>query len=147
MRELMRLVVEDGEDEGSTMTATTSSAATKVTIRLSPEDVARLDAEALSQGVSRSRWVTYSVAGRLRGAPQFSRDESGELAKIAGELRRIGSNVNQIARALNVAAATGEISPSSVTAVLDAREEIMALAKAVRQVREGKLDYWRGGDE
>jgi hypothetical protein len=120
--------------------------AAKVAIRLEADEVERLDREAESKGMTRNGWAARYLRSRLRGAPQFTADEAKGLALIAGELRRIGTNVNQIARAMNVAKETGEFTDHEIAEVTDAHREIMEFAAAVRAIRSGRLNYWVGED-
>ena len=64
-----------------------------------------------------------------------------ELA-IQGEVRRIGVNVNQIARALNTAVMEGKVLDLEI-AYLDAlRTELRAHMFTLREAFEGNLAYW-----
>jgi hypothetical protein len=77
--------------------------AAHLTIRLSDDERAQIDAAA-----SRAELASGSYARNvLLGAPtprQVRRPavERGELARILGELGKIGSNINQIAHAANL---------------------------------------------
>lgn len=46
-------------------------------------------------------WVIDSVRARLTNKPQFGMNEVSALWESSGQLMRIGSNLNQIARAIN----------------------------------------------
>ena len=58
------------------------------------------------------------------------------------ELRRIGNNVNQIARALNVAAHTGEYSPYQGEEARAAAERVRSEMRRVVALMTGNFDYW-----
>ena len=74
--------------------------------------------------------------------PQWGTFERQALAAVLAALGKIGSNVNQIARAMNVAVLKGEYSPHQGTAAkeaaLDVRQAMSGLADMVRR----DLDYW-----
>jgi hypothetical protein len=120
--------------------------AATVAIRLDADEIATLDREAERQGMTRHGWATKSLRSRLRDAPQFNADEAKALALIAGDLRRIGTNVNQIARAMNIAMETGEFTGLEIDGVHEAHAEIMEFAAAVRAIRQSRLTYWVGDD-
>ena len=68
--------------------------------------------------------------------------ETIALLAIQGEVRRIGVNVNQIARALNTAVVEGKVLDLE-SAYLDAlRTELRAHMFTLREAFEGNLAYW-----
>jgi hypothetical protein len=85
-----------------------------VAVRLSPEEHATWLAVAKQSGRGQmGRWVRETVAARLQGRREPVRVEgAGELR---ADLSRVGSNLNQIARALNTAARGGESGPDVET--------------------------------
>ena len=100
----------------------------------------------LDQFCSRHNLKMISVAAlirhRLRGKPTFASDQAVALLAIQGEVRRIGVNVNQIARALNTAVMEGKVLDLEV-AYLDAlRTELRAHMFTLREAFEGNLAYW-----
>lgn len=68
--------------------------------------------------------------------------EAEELRALFMELRRIGSNVNQIAHAANEAALAGEPVADRADAVLQAAELIRFEMRRVVAVMSGNFDYW-----
>ena len=77
-------------------------------------------------------WVRAVTAGAIEGgAGAPSRDDEGARA-LAGQVARIGSNLNQLARALHVAERGGpEVPGDQVAAELAAvRAELRALREA-----------------
>jgi hypothetical protein len=75
----------------------------KLTVRLAEEDGRSLAREALTMGLTPNAWVAALVRNRLQGTPAFSREGDAALIGIQAEYRRIGVNVNQVARAINTA--------------------------------------------
>ncbi len=114
----------------------------KFTVRLAAADGGVLAIAAAELGLTPNAWLAAVARARLSGRPTFSR--SGELALIAiqGELRRIGVNVNQIARALNTAVLEGRVLDTELTAVDDLRRELRGHMLALREGFEGNLAYW-----
>jgi len=64
------------------------------------------------------------------------------LRDVFTELRRIGSNINQVAKALNVAAMSGEYPAEQGDAALAAAETVRRETRRVVAVMTGNFDYW-----
>lgn len=114
----------------------------KLTVRLTAADGAGLDAAAGEMGLTRNAWVAALVRRRLQGRPTFGRDDAVALIAVQAELRRIGVNVNQMARALNTAVLEGRVLDIQMAAVDDLRRELRAHLTAVREAFAGNLAYW-----
>lgn len=114
----------------------------RLALRLDPADLAALEAEAASRGHSRTQWAVSLIRARLYRRPQFTRSEAMTIIEVQRELRRIGVNINQIARALNTAVMDGAVLELEV-AQLDAfSHEIRAHLAGVRDAVRGDLAYW-----
>ncbi|WP_421930897.1 MobC family plasmid mobilization relaxosome protein [Phenylobacterium sp.] len=114
----------------------------KLTVRLTAHDGDGLAREASGMGLTPNAWVAALIRHRLHGKPTFGRDETVALLAIQGEVRRIGVNVNQIARALNTAIMEGKVLDLEI-AYLDAlRTELRAHIFTLREAFEGNLAYW-----
>jgi len=94
----------------------------RVTLRLSPADAERLRAAAAADDCSVSECVRARVASR-RPRPRRSATltERAELARILGELGKIGSNVNQVAKRANEG---GPVDWDTLAGVRDELEEM-----------------------
>jgi hypothetical protein len=114
----------------------------KLTVRLTADDGEGLAREAAAMALTTNGWVAALIRHRLHGKPTFRPDEAVALLAIQGEVRRIGVNVNQIARALNTAVIEGKVLDLEV-AYLDAlRTELRAHMFTLREAFEGNLAYW-----
>ncbi|WP_312405805.1 MobC family plasmid mobilization relaxosome protein, partial [Brevundimonas sp.] len=114
----------------------------RLALRLDPADLAALEAEAASRGHSRTQWAVSLIRARLYRRPQFTRSEAMTIVEVQRELRRIGVNINQIARALNTAVMDGTVLELEV-AQLDAfSHEIRAHLTGIRDAIRGDLAYW-----
>jgi hypothetical protein len=58
------------------------------------------------------------------------------------ELRRIGVNINQIARALNTAVMEGKVLELELSYLDDLRAEIRSHVRDLRDAVSGNLTYW-----
>ena len=114
----------------------------KLTVRLSEADLAALEAEAEAAGLSRTQWTVALIRRRLHGRPQLSRPEAFALIDVQRELRRIGVNVNQIARALNTAVMEGRVLDLEVAQLAAFQSEIRAHVLGLGDAFRGNLAYW-----
>ena len=116
----------------------------KLTVRLAASDAHGLGAAAAEMGLTPNAWAAALIRRRLTGRPTFSAAEAPALAAIQAELRRIGVNANQIARALNTAVLEGKVLELEVAYLDDLRAEIRGHMLALREAFEGNLAYWQG---
>ncbi|MBP7705090.1 MAG: plasmid mobilization relaxosome protein MobC [Caulobacter sp.] len=140
---LRRLIGEavDAASSGSSAGPQHRSAG-RVTVRLSAPEFAALDREAAAMGLSRARWLAALARRCLLGKPTFARADALTLLTIQGELRRVGVNVNQIARALNTALMEGRVLDSELAWMRSLKAEIRDHIGGLREAFDGNLAYW-----
>ena len=114
----------------------------KLSLRLTSDDMALLELEAARTGLSRTQWTVALIRRRLHERPQLSRSEAIAFIGIQRELRRIGVNVNQIARAMNTAVLEGKVLDLEVAQLADFAVEIRAHLGGVHDAFKGNLHYW-----
>lgn len=141
---LRRLVTEAGQgaEPGARRDRGTGSAA-RLMVRLGPAEAAHVDAAAAAMGLRRAGWVAALVRRHALGKPAFDRAQEDALLAIYAELRRIGVNVNQIARAMNTAVIEGRVLESEAAWVEDLRRELREHMLALREAFKGNLAYWQ----
>lgn len=115
----------------------------KLTVRLTAADGRGLDAAAAGMGLTRNAWAAALIRRRLHAKPTFRRSDELSLLAMQAELRRIGVNVNQIARALNTAVMEGKVLDLELAHLDDLRAEIRAHMLALHEAFEGNLAYWQ----
>jgi hypothetical protein len=113
-------------------------------VRLTAAEAAGMDLEAAALGLRRATWIAALVRSRVLGQPTFARSDTLLLTGVRSELRRIGVNVNQIARALNTAVLEGRVLDTELTAIEDLRRELGAHVVALGEAFAGNLAYWAG---
>ncbi|MGK2255250.1 MAG: hypothetical protein ACI8Y6_000541 [Brevundimonas sp.] len=116
----------------------------KLTLRLRAEDMARLETEAGRSGLSRTQWSVSLIRRRLHNRPQMTPAERVDLLEVRRELRRIGININQIARALNTAVMEGVVLDLEVVQLAAFQSELAAWVTAIGEGFRGNLSYWDG---
>jgi hypothetical protein len=114
----------------------------KLTVRLAEEDGAGLAREAAAMGLTPNGWAAALIRNRLHGKPTFRPSDGVALLAIQGEVRRIGVNVNQIARALNTAVMEGKVLDLEVAYLADLQTELRAHMSTLRGAFDGNLSYW-----
>ena len=114
----------------------------KLTLRLGEVDLALLEVEAASLSLSRTQWSVALIRRRLHGRPQFTRPEALAFIEVQRELRRIGVNINQIARALNTAVIEGSVLDLETAQLAAFGDEIRAHIAGLRDAFDGNLAYW-----
>lgn len=119
--------------------------AARIMVRLAGHEAAAVEAEATAFGLTRAGWVAGLVRRRVHGSPTFSRPEVLTLNLVQGELRRIGVNVNQIARALNTAVMEGRVLDLELQSLEAFRVEIRGHLSGLREAFAGNLAYWDAG--
>ena len=86
------------------------------------------------------RWVRETITSRLDGrrdpAP-VSADVGEQLAALRAELSKVGSNLNQVARALNVAAKGGPVQVDRESALQVIEATKLELGRVRDQLAEG----------
>ncbi len=114
----------------------------KLTLRLSEDDMARLEAEAARAGLLRTQWAAALIRRRLHGRPQLTPPEAMALIGVRRELHRIGVNINQIARALNTAVMEGVVLDLEMAQLAAFAAEIRAHLSGLDEALVGNLAYW-----
>lgn len=114
----------------------------KLTVRLTDREMALLQAEAASVGLSRTQWSASLIRRRLEGRAPFTPPEAMALIECRRELRRIGVNVNQIARALNTAVLEGAVLGLELAQIDAYQAELRGWVEALGEAFEGNLAYW-----
>ena len=117
----------------------------KLTLRLGAADLAAVEAAAVAVGLSRTQWVVAQVRRRLYAQPQFSPSEAAAFIEVQRDLRRIGVNLNQIARTMNATVPGGRAPDLELVRVAAFAEEVRGGLSGLRRAFEGNLDYWSAG--
>jgi hypothetical protein len=109
-------------------------------IRLTPQEVTLASAIAYREGYSLSRWLTAVVLVRLGAGHQLGQHELETLGRSNLLLLAIGRNLNQIARAANVAATGSLRMPDQRIAEL--RAQIAEHVNIVSLVLARNMERW-----
>jgi hypothetical protein len=116
--------------------------AARLMVRLAAPEAAHVTAQSARLALPRAGWVAALVRRHARGTPTFGTVDTYALVGVQAELRRMGVNVNQIARAMNTAVMEGRVLAAELTAIDDFRRELSQHLTAVREAFAGNLAYW-----
>ena len=109
-----------------------------LTVRLNKPDLAGLDELAKKHGLSRAE-AARTVLTRAVDVFQAEPRETEAILELTQQLHAVGGNLNQIARALNLAAAKGALTldPATITALKTVQQqgaEVVQFAAEARRV-------------
>lgn len=142
---LLRRLVEDAAGGAPTPPKAASGPrdAARLMVRLGAPESRHVTVQAAAMSLPRAAWVAALVRRHAGGAPRFPRSEELALMAIHGEIRRIGVNVNGMARALNSGWMAGRVSDAELVAVADLGRELRAHMAGLGAAFAGNLAYWR----
>jgi hypothetical protein len=101
----------------------------RLSVRLDPEDRQLLSGKATQRGMPSATYVWLLVRAHLRGIAPLPKEELLALKHSIAELKGVGRNLNQMAKALN----------QDVRAMVPGRQEVNAMLK----VAEGLRDHFK----
>lgn len=114
----------------------------QISVRLKAPERQALAEAAQAQGTTPANWIRSLTLIHLARRPQWNGAEVEALRDVFRELRAIGNNVNQIAHALNIAAATNMYPAEQGNAAREAVELVRIEMRRVAAVMTGNFDYW-----
>lgn len=133
----------DAEHLAAPIPSATEARHSRLTIRLRPDDERLLKERALGRGIPAATYVAAVVRVHLSGQAPLPKKELAALLQVVGDLRAIGRNLHQIARATNQGARLSGPSRDDLRAILTACE---ALREHVHDLVKANLDAWETGN-
>lgn len=114
----------------------------QVMVRLKETERLALLEAAHARATTPANWLRSLAIVHLGHRPQWNGAEIEALRELFTEVRKIGNNVNQIARALNVAAHKGDYPPYQGQEAREAAELVRIETRRIVAVMTGNFDYW-----
>jgi Bacterial mobilisation protein (MobC) len=111
-------------------------------VRLRPDDQLLLRERATARGMAAATYASVLLRAHLRNFAPLPKDELMSLRRSMAELRAIGRNLNQIARAANQGARVNGPSREDLLAVIGACEGLRVHTKALLQ---NNIQSWQVG--
>lgn len=115
---------------------------TQVSVRFRKDERVLLAQAAHERGTSPANWVRSLALVHLAGKPQWNTAEVDALRDVFNELRRIGTNINQIAHAMNLAIETGQYPAYQAGAVREAAGIVRNEMRRTVSIMTGNFAYW-----
>jgi hypothetical protein len=117
-------------------------AGARLMVRLGSAEAAHVEREAATLQLRPAGWVAALVRRHALDRPTLARPDEVLLLAIQAEIRRIGVNVNQIARALNTAVLEGRVLELELGEISALQRELRAHVAALGEAFAGNLAYW-----
>lgn len=117
----------------------------RMMVRLAAPEASHVRSESQAMGIPPATWVAGLVGRHAGRGLHFSRPAELSIVATQGEIRRIGVNINQIARALNTAVIEGRVLAAELSSIEALRVELRAHMEGLREAFHGNLVYWEAG--
>lgn len=127
-----------------TATADAAKRATRLSIRLRPDDQLLLRERARARGVPAATYVSVLLRAHLRSMAPLPKEELLALRRTVAELGAVGRNLNQLARAANQGERVGGSARDDLRALLKVCE---GLRDHVRALLAANLRSWEQGHD
>lgn len=115
----------------------------RIEIRLRAADLAGLQRNSKAQGFSPNRFIVGLIQAHLKKSPVFSQYELDAITASTIQLVRLGTNLNQISRAINRNPLETDL--ARVELIEEISKEINAHTQHVSALIEANLRRWQGG--
>jgi hypothetical protein len=143
LKHLIELTLQTANtDTQSVETDDTARRATRLSIRLRPDDQLLLRERARARGLPAATYVSVLVRAHLRSLPPLPKEELLALKRSVSELGAVGRNLNQLARAANRGTRIGSVGHEEFRAILKICE---ALRDHTKTLIKGNAASWRAG--
>jgi Bacterial mobilisation protein (MobC) len=144
LKRLVEMVVHTGADSGVKVSKPVEpiTRRTRIYLRLRLEDQLLLRERAFARGMASASYASILLRAHLRNLAPLPKDELTALMRSVTELRAVGRNINQMARAANQGSRVNGPSREDLLAVLRACEGLRFHTKALLQTN---LTSWEVG--
>lgn len=112
----------------------------RVEIRLTTSEYEIAGLVAAADGFTLPRWIAKLVRYRLTGTPQLGQAELEALSESNYQLRRLGRNLNQVARMLNIDPASRDA--DELALIEEVKATIECHTKIVGKVLDKNFQRW-----
>lgn len=150
LRRIVKLVVEQGSASADhTKPFTSGPAVQRVVLRLSADEAGRLAVAARERSTNPTNWLRTLMRRRLGVSARQDTDLRPSIEALRMELRKIGRNINQSVKALNMMIAEGrtEKAAGDLRRIIDIAAELDGLDDRLREIVLGDYRYWMRGSE
>lgn len=144
LRRLVSLAVDGQADTRPSALPDPAGPAVHLSVRLSANEVTEVRRAAAERKMKPAQWLRSVVRVRLGAGTQYSADELHQLRALTNQVRKVGVNLNQIARAAN------EARPEHAPFIVDmgaleaARAEVRRTLDTLHLMARGNVRAWEG---
>ena len=144
LKRMIELTLQSTDAVSMTKVATDEEAAraSRLTVRLRPDDQMLLRERASSRGMAPATYVSVLIRSHLRSLAPLPKEELLAVKKVIAELGGIGRNLNQIARAANQGERVSGPGREQVSAMIRVCE---GLRDHVKELLSANLRSWEQG--
>ena len=121
-----------------------SAPSSRLSVRLRDDDLLMLRDRAQARGMPAATYVSFLVRSHLRRLAPLPDPELQAFKNTIGELKAIGRNLNQIARATHEGRVSGGATTAELRALLEVCKKLWDGTKRVVRVN---LESWEAGHE
>lgn len=114
----------------------------QVGVRFKASERVLLALAARERATSPANWVRSLALVHLTRKPAWNERELEPLRQVAREIHAVGRNLNQIARALNVAVQSGVFPPHQHVAAQEAADFVRSQMHRMTAMITSNYDYW-----
>lgn len=114
----------------------------QVGVRFKSTERDALAVAAEQRGTTPATWLRALALVHLVRRPQWNTREVDALVEISRDLRAIGRNLNQIARALNIAVQSGDYPPYQGGAAREGAVLVRHEMRRIAAIITGNYEYW-----
>lgn len=136
-----RLVSRPTAAPGTIVSDTPEKPAARREVKLTPSEDWALEALAIAEGFSPTKWIVALIRARLTGTAQYGQRELELLDRSNMRLLAIGRNLNQVAKALN--ASPADYSLYRVELIEDLQKTIKEHTRTVSDAIAANVSRWR----
>ncbi|PSH63761.1 hypothetical protein CU102_23170 [Phyllobacterium brassicacearum] len=115
-----------------------------LSLRLWASEAAAVRRAAAARGVKPAQWLRSVVRVRLGAGTQYSASELHELRALTNQVRRIGVNLNQLARAAHEARLEQVPFAVDTRVLATACGEVERILAALHSMARGNVRFWEG---
>ena len=119
----------------------------QIGVRFKDAERQALAAAAKARGTTPANWLRSLALVHLMRRPQWNSEELTALRELSSDIRAIGNNLNQIARALNVAVQSGVYPPHQGGAAREGGILVRHEMRRLAAIMTGNFEYWGLPDE
>lgn len=128
------------DDEGDSPSTEYEKAEASINTSVTPSEKRAIAVRARSEGMRPGRWLVWLARHHLTGKPHFNPAELDALRETTRQLAAVGSNLNQVAHAVNIDMNRRDQLTHQL--IQEVSAEVKALRQTIKQYVETSVNRW-----